>query len=775
VAAVPISANFAEVQRQERGTILSADRLSVDRGWVLTDRALLMTDDAGASWLDRTAGRGLEGVSDVFFLSASETWLAGVSTASPRKLVVLRTTDGGRSWDERAVDVSSLPAGQGYVRARIRFVDRDHGWLLGQVATSSAFSVAELLRTDDGGMSWQRLPRPPAAGRFVFVDAEIGFMAGAPVSGRLYRSHDGGRSWHEVGLKFPAEAGTALYDLPAFTRPLQGSLAVTLRGDAPRVLTFVTRDGGVMWSPADSLALPAGDYDEPVPIALDPDGRVTAVATPGVVMFAKDGVRRSRPLTPKGVGKTAPLESAAVAVRSLSLAEDGTAWMLVAEGGCDGAVCRQVTRLVAVDVSDPGGGGEEDLLVRFEERPRPPKKLGVLSKAGVISLAHGFDKCEAGTEAQMQTWWEHSPHEIANIYFGGSARACSQPNLDAGWVATVFDQGWRLIPTWVGPQAPCTRFIRRFGADPAEARSDGLAEADAAAAAAAVLGLGAGAPLYYDVEYYDETDAACGEAVGAFIDAWSERVTANGYLAGAYGNARNITNDWLPGTIANPPDAVWLVPWVCGRTSSCDWTPTVFSVPGLDDAYWANYRRIRQYWGPHTETWGGVTFEIDGDYANGPVAAPAAPPWCWRIVPPHRWQGEYFANTDLDGDPAMVRDDGGGELEFDWGSGSPGGGCGVPADLFSVRWTRTVQFEAGTYRFTVTADDGVRLFIDGALEIDQWRSQAPAAFNATVTLAAGEHTIRLEHFEDRGGAAAALSWKRLSRARRAGGRRIPSS
>ena len=86
--------------------------------------------------------------------------------------------------------------------------------------------------------------------------------------------------------------------------------------------------------------------------------------------------------------------------------------------------------------------------------------------------------------------------------------------------AEVFAQGWRLIPTWVGPQAPCTNYIRRISADPVEARLDGVAEADAAVAAAAALGLGEGTPLYYDVEYYDEFDQSCSEAMREFIDAW---------------------------------------------------------------------------------------------------------------------------------------------------------------------------------------------------------------------------------------------------------------
>lgn len=764
----PAAARDAPDSREAQGSIRQIQRVSAEEGWVLTDAALLFTRDGGMSWSDVASGRRFEGITDSFFLSASEAWLAGVSSRSPDLLVMFDTADGGSSWRDRVVEASVLASGQVYVRAQVHFLDTSHGWLLGQVATSSAFSVGELMQTTDNGASWERLPRPPAAGRFVFVDSRRGFMTGAPVSEQLYRTLDGGRSWEELVLPVAVEPGMVLYDLPTFHSPMLGTLAITLRGDSPRVLAFVTRDGGGSWWPAASTELPPGDYDEPVPIALGEAGRVLALAGQGVVAFAKGAALQAHPLAPRDGGKPLSEGATAVSVRTLALSDDGATWALVAEGGCEGGVCRQVTRLVPVDRS---GGPEEDLLVRVQEWPQLEKISEEASDGAVISLDYGFDKCAAGTTAQMQTWWDHSPYKDANIYFGGAARACSQVNLTASWVATVFDQGWRLIPTWVGPQAPCTRFIRRFNSDPAEARTDALAEADAAVAAAAALGLGVGTPLYYDIEYYDENDGSCSAAVREFVSAWTERVNDHGYLAGAYGNARNVQNDWIPGVIANPPDAVWLTPWVCGRTTSCDWTPSVFGVPGLDDEYWANYQRIRQYWGPHTETYGGVTFEIDADYANGPVVGAATSPSCWQVVPAGHWQGEYFDNMDLSGSPSMIRNDGTGFLDFNWLSGSPSTACGLPVDNFSVRWTRSVAFDGGTYRFKVTSDDGFRLWVDGDLVIQTWEDGGLSDLRVYVALSAGDHDVVLEYYDNEGSATVKLTWTVLSDFRRAGRRR----
>jgi YD repeat-containing protein len=131
---------------------------------------------------------------------------------------------------------------------------------------------------------------------------------------------------------------------------------------------------------------------------------------------------------------------------------------------------------------------------------------------------------------------------------------------------------------------------------------------------------------------------------------------------------------------------------------------------------------------------------------------------CIDSVPVNQWRGEYYNNTGLSGAPAMVQNDGAGFLNFNFGDGGPGSPCIPVTDNFSARWKRTVNFEAGTYRFTATADDGVRLYVDGQLKIDQWTPHAPTTYTADVFLSAGDHEIKLEYFEGVGGAVAILTW-----------------
>ena len=124
--------------------------------------------------------------------------------------------------------------------------------------------------------------------------------------------------------------------------------------------------------------------------------------------------------------------------------------------------------------------------------------------------------------------------------------------------------------------------------------------------------------------------------------------------------------------------------------------------------------------------------------------------------PPVRgnWRGEYFNNDQLNGNPSVIRYDS--AIGFDWGLGSPD--SRICADHFSVRWTRSLWLGAGTWRFTVTVDDGVKLWVDDTLVIDQWKEQPATTYTADVPLGAGYHNIRIEYLELTGVALARLNW-----------------
>ncbi|WP_437826565.1 PA14 domain-containing protein [Sorangium sp. So ce1153] len=125
-------------------------------------------------------------------------------------------------------------------------------------------------------------------------------------------------------------------------------------------------------------------------------------------------------------------------------------------------------------------------------------------------------------------------------------------------------------------------------------------------------------------------------------------------------------------------------------------------------------------------------------------------------------RGEYFSNTSLSGTP-LVRTDP--AVNFDWGSGSPAGS--IPADDFSVRWTGEVEPRySETYTFSTLSDDGVRLWVNGALLIDNWTPHSPTLDSATISLAAGQrYDLKLEYFESSVDAVSKLYWSSPSQVR----------
>jgi hypothetical protein len=122
------------------------------------------------------------------------------------------------------------------------------------------------------------------------------------------------------------------------------------------------------------------------------------------------------------------------------------------------------------------------------------------------------------------------------------------------------------------------------------------------------------------------------------------------------------------------------------------------------------------------------------------------------------WQGFYFGDPDLLGNPLMVRDDP--RVNFDWQLGSPGEG--VPEDQFSVRWTRAMRLADGVYRFRVLVDDGMRLWVDGQLVIDAWYDHSLHELTAERTLAGtGPHVFEVEYYDNAFDARIELSWERI--------------
>ena len=123
-----------------------------------------------------------------------------------------------------------------------------------------------------------------------------------------------------------------------------------------------------------------------------------------------------------------------------------------------------------------------------------------------------------------------------------------------------------------------------------------------------------------------------------------------------------------------------------------------------------------------------------------------------------QWRGAYFPNVDLVGDAKLIRNDP--TIDFDWGYNAPS--AKLPEDGFSARWTRTQAFEEGLYRFHALVDDGVRLYVDGYLVMDEWRDGAQREVTVDRKLSAGNHSLRVEYYDRTGQARIQVWWELLT-------------
>ena len=147
---------------------------------------------------------------------------------------------------------------------------------------------------------------------------------------------------------------------------------------------------------------------------------------------------------------------------------------------------------------------------------------------------------------------------------------------------------------------------------------------------------------------------------------------------------------------------------------------------------------------------------VQVNYAEGPAPSGALP-----TVPASAFSGplttQFYNNMTLSGTPVATRTDP--NVDFNWNGASPQ--SGVNTTQWSAKWTGTIVPPAtGTYTFSLTSDDGSRLFVNGQQVIDNWRDQAANTETATVSLTAGQAaSIEIDYYQDGGGSSVTLGWQ----------------
>jgi photosystem II stability/assembly factor-like uncharacterized protein len=308
------------------------DAVSRTVAWVAGEKGtVLRTVDGGRSWQDVSPDDSpAPQLRDIEALDSRRAVALAIGPGDASR--IYRTTDGGRSWTRTFTNTEPTA-----FYDCLAFFDHRRGLALSD-PVDGRFRI---LATRDGGRSWQvrsGAGMPPAlAGEFAFAASgtcvttagprDAWFATGGGAEARVFHSTDGGRSWTAVATPVRSTEAGGIFSL-AF-RDRRHGLAVGgdfLQPDQAVDALARTRDGGAHWSLVPAADAPGGyrsgsawaGRDRPVALAVGPNG--------SDVSFT-DG-RRWAPVLDTAGGP--------VGFDSVACARDGACWA----SGTDGRVAR---------------------------------------------------------------------------------------------------------------------------------------------------------------------------------------------------------------------------------------------------------------------------------------------------------------------------------------------------------------------------------------------------------------------------------------------------
>jgi photosystem II stability/assembly factor-like uncharacterized protein len=211
---------------------------------------ILRTTDGGQTWEQRAPqGTSTLDFRDIQAFDAQHAVALSIGEGDSSR--VYRTDNGGKSWQQTQTNTDPKA-----FYDCMAFFDQRHGLIVGDPVNGRF----EVLSTDDGGRSWQILP---AAGMPEAQTGEAGFAAsgqcvatsgsndawigsGGGAQSRVYHSTDRGRTWHATATPLPSSQSAGVFAV-AFRDPWHG---VAVGGDyaAPTTGSVATsRDAGRTW------------------------------------------------------------------------------------------------------------------------------------------------------------------------------------------------------------------------------------------------------------------------------------------------------------------------------------------------------------------------------------------------------------------------------------------------------------------------------------------------------------------------------------------------
>jgi photosystem II stability/assembly factor-like uncharacterized protein len=252
----------SETHVESSKPLTSVRMVSQSVGWAIAQKAtVLRTTDGGNHWLDVTphySGTPMEIMPS--FADGLHAWIGYVATMDQGPIIILRTIDGGQSWQSATISASQPT---GFVSLQFRGSNYQQGWAMvgidgGPGAGHEGFG---LYTTSDGGQNWSALPSiytSDQIGGLSFRDTTTGFLAfGGPyATPQLSVTHDGGRSWKNLSLPvvpgLPTPADEYFTTPPVFFGssgflPVYLSMNTSAGKMVQGFVIYMTSDGGATW------------------------------------------------------------------------------------------------------------------------------------------------------------------------------------------------------------------------------------------------------------------------------------------------------------------------------------------------------------------------------------------------------------------------------------------------------------------------------------------------------------------------------------------------
>jgi photosystem II stability/assembly factor-like uncharacterized protein len=244
---------------------------NANTGWSVTydplnHNHILHTTAGVTHWQDVTPAPGSQRafMDATDFMDPMTTW---VTVATGTHQFLYHTHDGGQSWQK-----AQLPDKE-YDPIQIFFLNTQVGWIMFLNAATTGSMAVDLLHTSDGGASWKlisgcnfmtannptAIPCEGDKGGLSFLNEKVGWLTGFTNENLvlLYKTTDGGMTWHHQSLPLPVSAYTFQISTmpPVFFNATSGFLPAIIPSTTGQItIIYVTHDGGATWHATTPIA-----------------------------------------------------------------------------------------------------------------------------------------------------------------------------------------------------------------------------------------------------------------------------------------------------------------------------------------------------------------------------------------------------------------------------------------------------------------------------------------------------------------------------------------